>query len=97
MGICVEIEVDDDGTIAVGVVPQSEEATEDKGEPNSGEQPGQGEADEKQYLEPVRSIDEALAKAKELLAGAGQEQSAQEQQGFDAGFAGARGQGPEDA
>lgn len=76
--ICVEIEVDDDGSVAVGVVPQAMEAAEEPGKVLSTGAPSgpapQGPApedQEKQYLQPAASIDEALAKAKQLLASGG--------------------------
>lgn len=75
--ICVEIEVDDDGSIAVGVVPQAMESAEEPGQvpgaPAQPPMPGAAPAEdrEKKYLQPAASIDDALAKAKQLLAGGG--------------------------
>lgn len=99
MGICVKIEIDDNGQISVGQEPEEQEQPgADQGAQGGGQQQeaaaGGGaddEAAEKQYMNPVRSVDEALAMAKQLLAQAqsgtpqGQAQ-AQEQQGFESGF-----------
>jgi hypothetical protein len=77
--VCVEISVDGDD-VRVGVIPDKVK----------GELADYGE----EYLTQVRSLDEAVAKAKELLsqAGAQGEAQAQENAGFEAGF---KQQGPQ--
>jgi hypothetical protein len=69
MSTCVEIEIEDDGTVMVGVKPQEQET------------PGE-EAQDKQYLQPANSVDEALTTAKDLLTNP-QVQQAEKQGGFD--------------
>lgn len=66
MSICVEIEVDDQGKVSVGIDPEQKEPNDNAN------------------MQPAASIDEALAKAKQLLSqGGGQNQAEQQfQQGF---------------
>lgn len=51
---CVEIEVDDQGQVTVGVCPPEQET------------PGEEQQD-KQYMQPAQSVEEALTTAKDLL------------------------------
>jgi hypothetical protein len=77
--IKVCIEIDEDGTISVGAEPP--EAGDDAEAADAGQTPGmtdlaapQGgeEGAEKSYMEPVKSIDEALSVARDLLRNAAQ-------------------------
>ena len=74
--ICVEIEIGDDGAVRVGAQPYEEGA----------------ETAEKPYLQPARSVEDALGTAKDLLSGSTgeQAQAAQAEGDFRQGFSGAR-------
>lgn len=52
MAICIEINIDDQGAVTVGVCPPEEETGEPKG-----------------YMQPAKSVDDALGTARDLLAG----------------------------
>lgn len=100
MGICVKIELADNGQVSVGQEPLEEEQAEGEQPAGGGQAGGEvqaagagnggegGEGGEGYQSQPVRSIDEALAMAKQILEQAqnGGAQG-QEQQGFDQGFA----------
>ncbi len=65
--ICVEIEVGEDGSVRVGIEPQEEYAQDAAGAgtpTGPGDQPG---PDDKPYLQPAQSVDDALQTAKDLL------------------------------
>ena len=55
--ITIEIEVADDGTITVGAMPTMEESAEG----------ASAETSEKPYMQPAKSVDDALSMAKTLI------------------------------
>lgn len=73
--ICVEIEIGDDGTVRVGVEPYDQEAAG-------------AEEQEKSYMQPAKSVEDALGTARDLLSGAtgAQAQAAQAEGDFRQGF-----------
>lgn len=81
MNKTVEIVCDDQGQYSVGLEPQEQEQAEGQA---GGEQAPEG------YLKPVKSLDDALQVARDLLSGSTgeQAQAAENEQGFRAGFAG---------
>lgn len=81
---CVEIEVDDQGQVTVGLCPP------DEGQ-NGPEGSQQEESAEKDYMQPAANVDDALAKAKQLLSGQTPNDQADEQKGMEAGYAATRG------
>ncbi len=90
--VCVRIE--DDGTLKVGMEPAAEEGAEGGAEGIPGlEMAG---AKDDSYLQPVASIDELLAKVRELVmqaqGGEAPQDPAMAQQDFEAGFKGQRGE-----
>lgn len=94
--ICVEIEVDEDGSVLVGMVPPEQEQG-GEGAPPAAEAaagaagPDQGEEEaEKAYMKPVKDIASALQVAGDMLQGqsGAQAQAAQAEGDFQKGFAG---------
>jgi hypothetical protein len=78
--ITVEIELAEDGTVTVGAEPPDAQG---EGTPTGqGDQPG---ADDKAYMQPAKSVEDALMIAKDLLTNPQAQQAAQ-QGGFDAVF-----------
>lgn len=69
--ICVEIELADDGSVKVGVCPP------EQGEPDQGE---------KEYLQPAKSVEDALGTAKDLLSGDTGEQAQEAEAEFAQGY-----------
>lgn len=69
MSISVLIEVEDDGSVTVGTPP--EESGVDGSRPAMGGMMSEEQSD-KSFMQPVGSVDEALAKAKDILSGAQQ-------------------------
>lgn len=82
---CVKIEAYDDGRVLVGLVPQDIE--------QNGPVTDEEEA-EKQYMQPVDSIDEALDKARELLGAPGAPTEGGEEAEMQQGFATRQPMGP---
>lgn len=74
MATCIEIEISDQGAVTVGVCPP--EPVEETGA-------------QKEYMQPAASVDEALAKAKQLLSGGQPDQAKQ----IATGYARAKGPG----
>lgn len=83
--ISIEIEIADDGSVTVGMQPPSEEAA------------NTDKVDDKSYMQPAKSIDDALAMVKAMAnQGGGQSQDAGMQsqaneQSFVDGFRGSMG------
>ena len=80
--IKVCIEIDEKGQVTVGAEPEEQAEPQETAVAES-----QGMADAGQdYMRPVKSVDEALQVARDLLANAGQVGAAMEQKDFAAGF-----------
>lgn len=77
------IEMDDDGTITVGLEP----ASEDQGGAEPPEDSKAEEDQEKSWMSPAKDIDDALSTAKDLLT-SDQAQQANDQAGNNAAFEG---------
>lgn len=83
------IEVDDNGQILVGLEPAEMEQMQ------GGMQQGGEEQSEQSYMKPVKSIDDALSVARDLLTGDTGEQAQQaNEQSFQQGFQGRQPMGP---
>lgn len=95
--ITVCIEIDADGTISVGAKPpEGDDGADSAGQGDPGmtdlsEAPDDDESEEASYMRPVKSIDQALAVARDLLQNAGQVGPAMEQGAADTAFQSRRG------
>lgn len=95
----VEIEMEDDGTFSVGSPPpETEEAGEAEGSPQDAGEDTEGspaeESEEKAYMKPAKTIDEALDMARQLLVGGDEkEQQAQADADMQSGYQAVRGGG----
>lgn len=83
------IEMDDDGTIMVGLEPE----TEDQGGAEGPEGSQQEEDQEKSWMSPAKNIDDALSTAKDLLTNdaAAQANAQDANAAFEGGFKGVSG------
>lgn len=88
MSLTVCIEIDDDGQITVGTEPDEAEqgGQQSGGMPGAQPMQGQGEESEDANMRSVKSIDEALQVAGDLLRNAPQVQDAEGQKGFASVF-----------
>lgn len=100
--VCIELDKDT-GQFQVGIEPADEEQGGDgadgakpgvealmgaQAQPGQAPDAGGEEAAEKSYLKPVKSLEEALQVARDLLQGATGQQAQQAEKDFSAGFKG---------
>jgi hypothetical protein len=83
------IEMDDDGTIMVGLEPETADAS--GAAPQEGTQPEEDQ--EKSWMSPAKSLDDALSTAKDLLTSdqAAQANDQASNDAFEGGFKGVSG------